>query len=488
MHAKTSGLGRFLATVIMMGALIVPLNAQDSGETADPCQEQLQKMELRLSIAQQEADLAKQRLADLKAELKAMGPRYEEAKYKAMVDRIAEQTAEIRDLELKTKIESNILDSDALSALLDKLLSEELTPEAVRGYEMTWGHLELIPRDADLRIVYQDLLEEQVGGLYNDKDKTLYVVDTFDPKSFLGRVLLSHEICHALQDQNYNFDDLPFRVENEDQMYATQAIIEGDATLLMTEWGKENFSPKDMLGLNAIMDQQTEQLEAVPPALTQMLLYPYLAGLKFLMQLQIDGMPNFRERVFEDVPQSTEQILHPEKYWPEKEPPIEVSLPEWEEHNGLKEIYRSPQGEWMTRLILALPDEFPTINLLSTNPLVHAEVPYEGAAGWGGDELVTVAGADDVRWFIAWRSVWDTDEDATEFSAALARRMGHWKRFRGMPEEFAKAPPTRGGAVLWPAMDNSGARVERDGKTVTLILGSNRTMIIEAGDWLGVNQ
>jgi predicted metalloendopeptidase len=44
-----------------------------------------------------------------------------------------------------------------------------------------------------------DLYAEQVGGLYDDRTGRLYVTDLFPPDSRVGRMILAHEICHALR-------------------------------------------------------------------------------------------------------------------------------------------------------------------------------------------------------------------------------------------------------------------------------------------------
>ena len=70
-----------------------------------------------------------------------------------------------------------------------------------------------------------------------------------------------------------------------------------------------------------------EGLEDAPPFVRESLLFPYEAGLNFAMGLQVEGGWDAVNRAFESPPDSTEQILHPEKY-AAREAPVDVSLPD----------------------------------------------------------------------------------------------------------------------------------------------------------------
>ncbi|MDK2971906.1 MAG: hypothetical protein PWP23_1661 [Candidatus Sumerlaeota bacterium] len=398
----------------------------------------------------------------------------ETLRYKRLVDEVARETARVRGLELKHPIDSVILTREELKELLSRLLAKELTDALVRGESLTWQALGILPPDADLKLLYSGLLEEQVGGLFDDATGALYVVDTFDPKSFLGRVILAHEINHALQDQHFPIKDLPFRTANSDQNTAVAAVLEGDATMLMIEWGMQNFKPADMLGLTEVMNQGTEQLADVPPALVQALVFPYMGGMYFMTALQASGTEGWRDLPFRDPPQSTEQILHPEKYYAEREAPIEVDLPEWEARDGLEEVHRGVVGEWVTRLILTPPESFPMLTALTTEVLVNEPVAVAAAAGWGGDRFVAVASADDSRWFVAWKTVWDDALDADEFEHAFARRVAQWPGFA--ESDYRQWGNETDGRAAW---------IDRDGRDTWVVVASNGELLATAREWLG---
>ena len=62
------------------------------------------------------------------------------------------------------------------------------------------------------------------------------------------RFYFSHEFDHALQDQNSTiFKDFRDVHDQSDELLARQAIYEGDATLLMTQWAAANLDPADLV-------------------------------------------------------------------------------------------------------------------------------------------------------------------------------------------------------------------------------------------------
>lgn len=405
----------------------------------------------------------------------------EELTYQKLVNEVAAKSASLRGLPLKHAIRSNVLGSGELSELLDRLLKAELTDERVRGETITWQAFRLLPEGTDLKLLYSDLLEEQVGGLYDDSSGKLYVTETFDPTSILGKIILSHEICHAIQDQNYPIKDLPFRTENTDQNLAVGAVLEGDATMLMVEWAAENFKMTDLLGIDDWFAQGTQQLESVPPPLVQSLIFPYMGGMYFYMDLKMRGIENWRNRPFAQPPLSTEQILHPEKYYPLQEKPVEVALPEWEAGDtGVEQIHTGIVGEWVTRLILSNPAAYPDLTQLTTTEvLVDDPAAVEGSAGWGGDRYLTAANEDNSRWVVTWKTVWDSEADAREFASAFERRVSMWDGLERLDAGENDFPEKQ---LLWLG-ESGGAAVFGNAKTVMVFLASDEALLRHAQSW-----
>jgi hypothetical protein len=363
----------------------------------------------------------------------------------AVYEQINAQVREIRGLEEKQKVTPQILSPEAMGELLEKQLRTETPPDIVAAYERLYHALGVLPKDQTLSDVYLDLLTSQVGGLYVPTDKTLYVVSKAGGVGPLERVLYSHEYTHALQDQN--FDLVAFQPDSQtdqsDRQLARQALVEGDAYVTMTYWMQQHLGAADMA---AVLQQSNDQeaqdaLKRIPPLVAAQILFAALNGTVWVLGVQIQGGYGAVDAAFANPPQSTEQVLHPEK-WASHEPPIDVQLPAdlasrmgsgWKV--GLQDTFGEHQiGVWITASVPlgGLP-----------------EPPPAAAVGWGGDRLALLDGPNG-SWAVVFKTEWDTAADAAEFEAAIKPKVA-----------AAAGPgqvlPGEGGAVRWIVIGSDDA-------------------------------
>jgi hypothetical protein len=223
---------------------------------------------------------------------------------------------------------------------------------------------------------------------------------------------MAHELTHALQDQHFNlkrFQKWP--KGDSDAELAAHALIEGDATLAMTHYMAKN--PMVALAfLRSLGDAETvsKEFKQAPRALRESLLFPYEEGSQWATKLYNRGGWELVSEAFTKLPQSTEQILHADKYFT-YEAPQKIALPDFAAVLGpsWKRIDNDVNGEWGCYLVL---DEF-------LNDAVESK---KAAAGWGGDrfELYETGKPDEI--FVAQLTAWDTPNDAREFFDAYAKR------------------------------------------------------------------
>ena len=222
-------------------------------------------------------------------------------------------------------------------------------------------------------------------GYYDPKAKVLYVMR--DAPQELIRTTITHELVHALQDQYLPLDSLERIRASNDRDTAPQAVAEGQGVweqlVIMT--GVANPASVMPGGWDEVRRMIRENqsgmpvLSNVPTLLREVLLFPYLSGAEHIRQFKIrrpGGWP------FDSLPESTEQILHADKYFVTRDHPITVSLPAL--RNGAKPLYESDLGEFETRLFLYEHTK-------------DQNLAIRGAAGWGGDryEYVGVPGGGD---------------------------------------------------------------------------------------------
>ena len=247
----------------------------------------------------------------------------------AVYDQIELEVAEIRGLEPKAEVPRTTIDEAQLREELAKITAQEQPPEELAATEQLYRGLGLLGPDESLAAVTGELLGDQVAGFYRTDTGELYVVSRSGDLGVTEKIIFAHEYDHALGDQHFDLDSLTEDAFTEgDRALARTALIEGDGTLLMSLWAQEHLSFTELLELVGLaIGPNQEGLEDAPPFVRESLLFPYEAGLSFAMGLQVEGGWDAVNRAFESPPDSTEQILHPEKFTA-REAPVDVSLPD----------------------------------------------------------------------------------------------------------------------------------------------------------------
>lgn len=328
---------------------------------------------------------------------------------------VLKETSEIRELSILRPVRSGAQSRTGIERMIITNLDEQTTPAEMHATERALKKLGLVHADFQYRRFVVELLAEQVAGYYDPKAKHFYLADWIELEG--QKPVMAHELTHALQDQHFNlrrFERWP--TGDADAELAAHALIEGDATLAMTLYMAKNpiVALAFIRSLGA-RSASSEQFKQAPRALRESLLFPYEHGSEWATQLYKRGGWSMVSGGFTKLPQSTEQILHPEKYFT-YEAPVRVALPDIGNLLGTswKRIDYDVNGEWNFYLIL--------------NQFLNA--PNESrraAAGWSGDRYALYEGPkpDDV--LMTQLTRWDSESDAREFFDAYLKRT--WRRY-----------------------------------------------------------
>ncbi len=296
-----------------------------------------------------------------------------------------------------------------LEEYLEFKLDQELAEERAELLAESYWLLGLLPPDFELRVALKELYLEQVAGFYDPDSTTLFVLAD-QPESLL-EPLLAHELVHAIQDQSIDLDAITDRRLGNDRQAAAQAAIEGHATLVMFEFLLErqqretmdlttipNFTDRIRPALE-VARTQSPTLASAPLILQESLLFPYLGGATFVEELwkrEIGRPSPFGVR----LPQSTEQVLHPERFLEGvRDVPEEIEL---SVGMGWRTLYEDTLGELEIGILLETFGE-----------------DRGGAAGWGGDRYALLESEDGER-ALAWFTVWDSETGRDSFVEALS--------------------------------------------------------------------
>lgn len=328
----------------------------------------------------------------------------------AIYDAIEEQVIQIRGLEPERDVERRFIDEDELRTLITEQVDEETPPEYIAATERLYKALGLIPDDADLREMTLDLLSGGVAGFYRHDLGTLYVVTKTGLPGVNERVTFAHEYDHALQDQHTTvFADQDGVLDQTDRILARQAIYEGDASLVMGSWASGNLDFAEMTELlgSSLDPEMNEMINSMPAILRETLFFPYTTGLTFVTEAQVQGGWEAVDAFYDRMPQSTEQILHPEAYRT-REAPIDVDLPD------------DLAGQLGAGWAVALEDTLGELQLgiWLREAGVEAEISQTATAGWGGDRLAVVEGPGET-WGVVLETEWDDPTEASEFLDAV---------------------------------------------------------------------
>ena len=147
-----------------------------------------------------------------------------------------------------TRSQRQFIDEAELRTLITQQFDKDTPPAYLAANEQLYKALGLIPATTDLRDLSLDLLSGGVAGFYRSDEGKLYVVSKSGGPGPNERFYFSHEYNHALQDQNFTSS----RTRTGSSTRATgcspaQAVYEGDATLLMTQWAAANLSQSELL-------------------------------------------------------------------------------------------------------------------------------------------------------------------------------------------------------------------------------------------------
>jgi len=355
-------------------------------------------------------------------------------------DGIARLVEEIRGLRATGPYTRSLMTQAALRAYQEQKFEKDYTPEEARQDTLTLAAFDLLPRDFNLREFLLDLYTEQIAGFYDPDTKQFFVISEQERPGILERVTFAHEYTHLLQDQHFDLVALGFTDEeskrpkdlDDDAMLARRALVEGDATLTQLLYLSRLSRAEQREWLEAVQRQPSEVFDRAPRVIREELTFPYDAGFAFVQTLYERGDWDAVNAAFRDPPASTEQILHPEKFF-SRERPIRVTLPPLTDTlgSGWQLVDENVLGEFFLRVYLE-----------ERLPASQAE---GAAAGWGGDRYAVYVNEAASQDLLVLAVAWDSEAEAREFVEAY--RVYATARYGGGPAREAE------GQALWVGKD-----------------------------------
>ncbi|QDU66951.1 hypothetical protein [Engelhardtia mirabilis] len=287
--------------------------------------------------------------------------------------------------------------------------------------------LGLIPTEMDYWGETLEILGGQVGGYYDPERDTFSIMAGVT--GALAQSVLSHELVHALDDQHFDLGGaMESRAEDTDRLTAYHAVVEGSAMVVQTVWTMQHIGDFSAADIAEMSDVTPQELFETAPYIWMPVLFSYLRGQCFLQRTESLLAAQTRkfdpadlDRAFREPPTSTEQILHPAKYWdPEQrdEPAVvRVTAPEG---SVWQPVHSEVLGEFGLRLVAAAPDSIEVPDAANPMSFLSIEFTSDESDGWEGDcaQLFERDGAS----LLVLATVWETEIDRDEFAEAMDAR------------------------------------------------------------------
>jgi hypothetical protein len=290
-------------------------------------------------------------------------------------------------------VEASVLSIEDLRELLLEQLAKEFPPPRLEGQTIAMQTLGILRPGHDLR--------------------RLHIMEWINLDTKVARLILAHEITHALQDQHFGLHESPLRSrDNDDAALAALTVIEGDAMVTMGEYAAHMADVTLLFEALQFLGMDQSALIQSPPFIQAQLLFPYLTGQTFVMRARTG--PRGTESVNDLLtrwPESTEQILHPERLpragGGDHPTPVTIEPAEWGVPAEWELRASNVWGELGVRQIF--------------QGSLTARRAAEVAEGWDGDRWGVWRDPEGGQSAYLWSTVWDSETDAEAFQAALSR-------------------------------------------------------------------
>jgi hypothetical protein len=337
----------------------------------------------------------------------------------ARIREVSRLVEDVRGRRFDGPVPASEIDPTALRGYLKNKLAESF-PAPAEETLRSLAVLGLIDRTPDLLDRLLDFYASQVIAFYDPEPRRFYVVrgGAHDRLEGAGdadlseRLLFSHELTHALQDQSLRLDRRFKSLRDDgDRALALQCLLEGEATLVMVRVALKDLPGADEAVeealaplLSAGVLEQANVPKNLPQFFVEQLFFPYVEGTAYVRRAVARGGWKEVDRLWTDPPLSTAEILHGDR----RVTPIGDLLPSDSSRLApprARFLYSDTVGEWAIRFLLkrSLPEEEASA----------------AAEGWRGDRLAFYVAGEDFSY--VWRIRFESGTAADRFASALER-------------------------------------------------------------------
>lgn len=333
----------------------------------------------------------------------------------------------------------------------------------------------LIGEDENSLSVQQSNRNQSVAGYYSPrKDSIVVISESATPR--LNRSTLAHELTHALQDQQFNLASS--NPATREAYNARNGLVEGDANYVQRQYDDRCGDEWGCLDLDsASSDNGSNGGGNLHLGVYILSYFPYADGPGFVDAIRQQRGWEGVNALYDDLPASTEQVIHPEKYG--EDAPTNVSIRDassegWSRvelnrprpnyavlgQSGLAAMFAYTLYDDYNRSSAISPREFLNGGLGGVNRTDPFNYGLNYTDGWDGDKMMVYQQRN--RTGYVWKLAWDSPAEAREFVAGYEQLLAHWG-----------GSPTGDAGNVWRVREGSpfadAFSIRQEGDTVTIV-------------------
>lgn len=250
---------------------------------------------------------------------KANQPKTGNAEFAATANDVLQSVSQITGLSLLAPVKKTLRSREEIRAYVLREMDDEKNPAERYAAARSAEAFGLIPKGFPLDNFMVELLTEQIAGLYDPKAQEFYIADWIPLDD--QRMVMAHELTHALQDQHFQIEAwVKAARPNDDAELARESVLEGSAMAAMIDYLLKGtgHSVGDLPAIDPALFtgdmSKSPKLQEAPQFLKDAMIFPYLSGLSFSVAILKPAGWSAVSDVFAKPPVSTQQIMHPAFY------------------------------------------------------------------------------------------------------------------------------------------------------------------------------
>ena len=267
------------------------------------------------------------------------------------VDQILHFASRDTLLPVKHSVKKAIVSREEVENYIDEKFKDDVDRIRFERSELVLKKFGLLPRQFNLHDFLIKLMGEQVAGYYDEKKKTMNLLDWVQMD--MQKSVMAHELTHALQDQSFDLEKMVKKDEEiekrgpenfnaliqiDEESTARTAVLEGQAMIVFADYAINTMEgdscssdpscqlpdkrsvadfPKFVDLMLSQMDKEKGDslLDNAPLLLREELIFPYSQGMKFIARLLVSGGKQMAfTEVMKRMPQTSREIIQPDEY------------------------------------------------------------------------------------------------------------------------------------------------------------------------------